>query len=90
MKQLLQAFAPATTFIVLMLFGIFQNVFVLAVPSLFCGLPISLFWAGYYVGRNGAKLQSPIKFLEVDDDPVPSPPKIRRPDKRRIARELES
>lgn len=62
MKQLAFAFAPFVVSLVLGMVGILNNSLLFGAPAILCATPISLFWAGYYVGRAGAVLQAPISF----------------------------
>jgi len=73
MKLIIAAFLPAVTALFAVAVALSQDIMLIGIPSLLCAVPCTLFWAGYYIGKRGVVLQSPLKVpdMQVVDDAVP-------------------
>jgi len=64
MKTWLKSLAPVIVTVMVVVVGISQQRMLVAMPSMLCALPLTLWWSGYVVGRSGGAFRSPIAFGE--------------------------
>jgi len=86
MRHLTTAFAPFIVCLVIGLTGIFNDFLLVGAPAILCGTPLTMFWAGYYIGRSGGMtLQAPITF-NGHSAPRPMTPSISEDEQHALER----